>query len=248
MGRDFFFFSVECAIRLIIPWQFLSFFITSSHSSSSVHVIPFVFMLQPLLKTHNEFEQWQQVILFKEVDGRVLRPWQKCSRVFFWVVWSCEGIFGSWKPNLAALLMGWSDENLVEAYCHCFHRAHLSWELRDFWHGSEMQIFPWGLGDLHCLLQCWSSRRSSLMMQVLISLGFVCLRLPGQEWELSSPVGPGYSYWQGNGVCSSMVDKSQGLQEAHYPRREDEQNPESCVFIEQMFLHEMLISIHFVMC
>lgn len=72
-----------------------------------------------------------QVMLSKEVDGGLLGPWQKCNLAFSWIAWTCEDFFGSWKPNLAALLMGWSDENLVKAYCHCCHRAHLSLELRD---------------------------------------------------------------------------------------------------------------------
>lgn len=176
-----------------------------------------VFMLQPLLKTQMNLICDYQVMLSKEWMA-VLMPQQKCNLAFSWLAWACEGGSGSWKPNLAALV-GLPDENLVKEYCHHFCRAHFSLELTDVW-----RAFLWGLGALHCLCSVGSSRKSRLVMQVLISLGFVCqicLDCWDRSGELSSPLALGYSYRQGNGVCSSMVDKSQGLQEAHYLRRED---------------------------
>lgn len=127
-----------------------------------------VFMLQPLLKTQMNFICDYQVMLFKEVDGRVLMPQQKCNLAFSWLAWACEGGSGSWKPNLAALV-GLPDENLVKEYCHHFCRAHFSSELTDVW-----RAFLWGLGALHCLCsvgaagradswcRCWSPWASSV--------------------------------------------------------------------------------------
>lgn len=137
-----------------------------------------------------------RVMLFKEVDSRVLTPWQKCNLAFSWVAGTCEDSSGSWKPTLAAFLVGLPDENLVKAYCHRFHRAHLHLELRVsgiLVHGSEMQIFPWGLGDL---CSCWSSRKSRLVIRCWSPWAAFVWDLPGllgQEWELSSPIGLGYS-------------------------------------------------------
>lgn len=197
MGRKFsWLLSVECSIRLIIPWQFLFSF------SWLVPAVPLL-SVSPLLFS-SSISSWghkmnlindYHVMLFKEVDGWALIPQQKCNLAFSWVaglvnkLWVMETKPGSTSPGIAR----WK---LSQRILSWFHRAHLSLDLRDDWHGCEMQIFPWGLGDLHCLVQCWSSRlrRSRLMMQVLISLGVICL---SSAWTAGTGVGAELSHSSG---------------------------------------------------